>query len=205
MGPYPVKRQCQHVRCGCKALPWCAASCNNSYDLEPVLGLKIRVCLATGAALWFRQVIQDTKDTKEAQEAEEAQEAQPQPGDSSDTSKSCRALLNWMRMMRLADAAEPSKDLLRDVRLTIQRRQEKTFEKHRAQQQQIQSLQDALRKQTSQTLAAHQMLFQESRRTLAHCKRFNRSELVPKGLEEQCQQALELYTKCQTLPAECAP
>jgi len=90
----------------------------------------------------------------------------------------------------VANAAKTSKNLMHDIGLAVRRRQEKIQAK---QIQQIQSLQDALRKQTSQTFAAHQMLFQESKRTLAHCKRF-KSELVPVGLEEQCQQAL---VKCQ--------
>jgi len=111
------------------------------------------------------------------------------PGDRS--SVTCQALLNWMRIAgNVANAAKTSKNLMHDIGLAVRRRQEKIQAK---QIQQIQSLQDALRKQTSQTFAAHQMLFQESKRTLAHCKRF-KSELVPVGLEEQCQQAL---VKCQ--------
>jgi len=60
------------------------------------------------------------------------------------------------------------------------------------------ALHEALRKQTAQTIAAHQMLFQESKRTLAHCKSIKRfqNELLPVGLEEQCQQAL---VKCQQM------
>eukprot|EP00435_Cladocopium_sp_Y103_P023121 s1344_g5.t1 len=111
------------------------------------------------------------------------------PGDRS--SVTCQALLNWMRFAGNV-AAETSKNLMHDIGLAVRRRQEKIQAK---QIQQIQSLQDALRKQTSQTFSAHQMLFQESKRTLAHCKRF-KTELVPVGLEEQCQQAL---VKCQNM------
>jgi len=111
------------------------------------------------------------------------------------TSKRFQSLFNWMRFVtnlapRFVDLGE--------IGLAVRRRQERKLKKIQVLQADSAALHEALRKQTAQTIAAHQMLFQESKRTLAHCKSIKRfqNELLPVGLEEQCQQAL---VKCQQM------
>ena len=137
------------------------------------------------------EIARHAKDSAQPKEMQET-------GETADVSTSeASQALNWMRFVVNKTNAETSTALMRDIGLAVRRRQERNKQKQREQSKKMQAellyLQDALRKQASQTLAAHQMLFQESKRTLAHCKRF-KTELVPVGLEEQCQQAL---VKCQ--------
>ena len=111
------------------------------------------------------------------------------------TSNSFQALLNWMRF---ATNVSPAQRDLGEIGLVLRRRQERQAKKIQVLQADSAALREVLRKQTAQTIAAHQMLFQESKRTLAHCKSMKRfqNELLPVGLEEQCQQAL---VKCQQM------
>ncbi|CAK8986732.1 unnamed protein product, partial [Durusdinium trenchii] len=112
-------------------------------------------------------------------------------------SKSFSIILNWIRLTMALLAG--SNDLLRDVGTLFRRRQQlqsaMVQRRQQLQSKQVQAMQDALQRQTSQALVAHQMLFDETQRTLAHCKRFQ-NHLIPLGLEEQCQKAL---LTCQQL------
>ena len=114
------------------------------------------------------------------------------------TSKRFQSLFNWMRFV--TNLAQKKRDL-GEIGLAVRRRQERKMKKIHVLEADAAALHEALRKQTAQTIAAHQMLFQESKRTLAHCKSIKRfqNELLPVGLEEQCQQAL---VKCQQMNHE---
>ena len=114
------------------------------------------------------------------------------------TSKRFQSLFNWMRFV--TNLAQKKIDL-GEIGLAVRRRQERKVKKIHVLEADSAALHEALRKQTAQTIAAHQMLFQESKRTLAHCKSIKRfqNELLPVGLEEQCQQAL---VKCQQMNHE---
>ena len=77
--------------------------------------------------------------------------------------------------------------LLRDIRQLQSAR-------HAHKSRHVGSLSEAVRAHAAHALTAHQMLLQESKRTLSHVRRFRNPALAPPGLEEQCEQALQ---KCR--------
>ena len=59
---------------------------------------------------------------------------------------------------------------------------------------QFAKMQEAMQKHAAHAVSAHEMLLQESKRTLSHVRRFKNPILAPDGLEAQCEHALQ---KCR--------
>ncbi|OLP82720.1 hypothetical protein AK812_SmicGene36606 [Symbiodinium microadriaticum] len=96
---------------------------------------------------------------------------------------------HWRRMCELLLKSGTSSVLylLRDSRQLQSAR-------HVRKSRQVGNLSEAVRAHAAHALSAHQVLFQESKRTLSHVRRFRNRNLAPPGLEEQCEQALQ---KCE--------
>ena len=93
----------------------------------------------------------------------------------------------WLRMSQLLRSAGPAAvlRLLRDANEVQGRKREASHA------QQVAKMQETVRAHAAQALTAHQLLFQEAKRTLSHVRRFRNPALVPQGLEEQCELAVQ--------------
>ena len=101
--------------------------------------------------------------------------------------KQSTCAMKWHRLSHILTMEGPSQMLhvLRASQEVQSRRREALHA------QQMSKMQETVQAHAAHALAAHQMLIQQSKRTLVHVRRFGASSLAPTGLEEHCELALQ--------------